>query len=307
MFVDNIIPALHALLEQGHRAALVTLLHIDGSSPRPQGSQLGVAENGQSVGMITGGCAENAVIAEALQCIENAENKIVRYGVGSPYLDVVLPCGSGIDLFIETRNSAQLVKEAHARQQQRELVWIAIDRSTLSSRLLDAPENTLDKEIVNCYEPDYRLMVFGEGPNLISFCKVAKASGFTISAYSPDQKSIDLLMEDDMEGHRVHRRSQFSSLAIDRFTAIITLFHEHEWENDILHAALNSDADYIGALGSRATHAARLQVLGAMPATRQSSDCIHGPIGLDIGATNPSEIGVSVLAEITAHRRSEIR
>ena len=305
MFVDNIIPALHGLLEQGHQTALVTLLHIDGSSPRPQGSQLGVADTGQSVGMITGGCAEKAVIAEALQCIQNAENKIVRYGLGSPYLDVVLPCGSGIDLFIETRNSAQLVREAHARQQQREPFSMAIDRSALSSRLLDAPESALETEIVNCYEPDYRLMVFGEGSNLISFCTLARASGFSISAYSPDQESIDILLQKEIDGHRIHRQSEFNSLAIDEFTAIITLFHEHEWEGDILHAALNSDADYIGALGSCATHSGRLQTLAAMPATRRSSDCIHGPIGLDIGATNPNEIAVSVLAEITAHRRSK--
>jgi xanthine dehydrogenase accessory factor len=304
LFVDNIIPALHGLLEQGHRTALVTLLHIDGSSPRPQGSQLGVADNGQSVGMITGGCAEKAVITEALRCIENTENKIVRYGVGSPYLDVVLPCGSGIDLFIESRNSAQLIRDAHARQQQREPVWMAIDRSALSSRLLDTPECALEMEIVNCYEPDYRLMVFGEGSNLISFCTLAKASGFAISAYSPDQESIDILLQKDIEGHRIHRRSQFDSLAIDAFTAIITLFHEHEWESDILHAALNSDADYIGALGSRATHTGRLQTLAAMRETKRSSDCIHGPVGLDIGATNPNEIAVSVLAEITAHRRT---
>jgi xanthine dehydrogenase accessory factor len=146
-------------------------------------------------------------------------------------------------------------------------------------------------------------MVFGEGSNLISFCTLAQASGFAISAYSPDQASIDLLLQEKIEGHRIHRQSEFDSLAIDEFTAVITLFHEHEWESDILHAALNSDADYIGALGSCATHSTRLQTLAAMPATRRSSDRIHGPIGLDIGATNPSEIAVSVLAEITAHRR----
>jgi len=295
------------MLEQGHRVALVTLLHIDGSSPRPQGSQLGVADNGWSVGMITGGCAEKAVIAEALRCLENDENKIVRYGVGSPYLDVVLPCGSGIDLFIETRNSAPLIREAHVRQQQRKPVWMAVDRAAPSSRLLDAPESALETEIVNRYEPDYRLMVFGEGANLISFCALAKASGFAISAYSPDQVSIDILLQKEIDGHRIHRQSVITSLAIDESTAIITLFHEHEWESDILHAALNSEADYIGALGSRATHSNRLQTLAALGATKRSSDCIHGPIGLDIGATNPNEIALSILAEITARRRGKMR
>ena len=88
---------------------------------------------------------------------------------------------------------------------------------------------------------------------------------------------------------------------------IVTLFHEHEWESAILHAALNSDADYIGALGSQATHNRRLQMLATLPATKRSADCIHGPVGLDIGATNPAEIAISVLSEITAHRRGKIR
>ncbi len=303
MFVDNVIPALNGMLEQGHRIALVTLLQVDGSSPRPQGSQLGVADDGWSVGMITGGCAEKAIIAEALQRIDNADNAIVRYGVGSPYLDVVLPCGSGIDVFIETRNSAQLIREAHVRHQQRQPVWMAFDRAALASRLLDMSEDALETDIVNRYEPDYRLFVFGEGANLIAFCTLAKASGFAISAHSPDQESIDTLLQKDIDGHRIHRRSEFSSLAFDEFTGVVTLFHEHEWESDILHAALNSPADYIGALGSQATHGLRLQTLATLGATEQPSSCIRGPIGLDIGATNPNEIAVSVLAEITAHRR----
>ena len=307
MFVDNVIPALHAFLEEGHRTALVTLLHIDGSSPRPRGSQLGVADDGRFVGMITGGCAEKAIVSEALRCLERSENKIVRYGDGSPYLDVVLPCGSGIDLYIETRDSAQIIGQAHVRQQQRESAWMAIDRSALSSRFLEHPDDALETEVTSRYDPDYRLLVFGEGTNLISFCAVAQATGVAINAYSPDRDSIDLLLQQGIEGHHIHRQSQFDSLAVDEFTAIITLFHEHEWESNILHAALNSDADYIGALGSKATHASRLQALAIMPETKRSADCIHGPVGLDIGATNPVEIAVSVLGEITAHRRGRIR
>lgn len=307
MFVDNVIPALHDLLVEGRRTALVTLLHIDGSSPRPRGSQLGVADDGRSIGMITGGCAEKAIVAEALQCLKNDANKIVRYGDGSPYLDVVLPCGSGIDLYVETRNSALIVRETYERQQRREPVWMAIDRPTLASRLLKHPDDALETEVVNRYDPDYRLLVFGEGTNLVTFCTVAQAGGITTTAYSPDQESIDRLTGQGITGHHIHRQSPFDALAIDEFTGIVTLFHEHEWESAILQAALNSDADYIGALGSHATHSRRLQTLATLPATKRSADCIHGPVGLDIGATNPAEIAVSVLGEITAHRRGKLR
>ena len=84
---------MNQISQSGHKIALATLINAEGSSPRPVGSQIGVADDGRSVGMITGGCAEKAIIAEAVRCIENVENKIVRYGKGSPYLDVVLPCG----------------------------------------------------------------------------------------------------------------------------------------------------------------------------------------------------------------------
>jgi xanthine dehydrogenase accessory factor len=184
---------------------------------------------------------------------------------------------------------------------------MAIDRPTLASRVLDHPDDALETEVVNRYDPEYCLLVFGEGTNLVTFCTVAQAGGVTTTAYSPDQESIELLKQKGIAGHHIHRQSQFDALPIDEFTGIITLFHEHEWEGAILKTALNSDADYIGALGSRTTHARRLQMLATQPATKRSADCIHGPIGLDIGAANPAEIAISVLSEITAHRRGKIR
>lgn len=303
MFVDNVIPALHEFVEDGRRTALVTLLDVVGSSPRPRGSQVGVADDGRFVGMITGGCAEKAIVAEALLCLERGENSVVRYGDGSPYLDVVLPCGSGIDIYIETRDSAQIISKSYIRQQNREPVWMAIDRQALSSRVLESPDRASESEFVHRYDPDYRLLVFGEGSNLIAFCTVAGASGLAVVAYSPDRESIDRLAQQGIEGHHIRAQDQIDVLAIDKCTAVVTLLHAHDWERTILHAALNSDADYIGALGSRATHAARLQTLAQMPTTKRSADCIRAPIGLDIGARNPAEIAVSILGEIIAHRR----
>ena len=95
----------------------------------------------------------------------------------------------------------------------------------------------------------------------------------------------------------------FSSVEIDEYCAVVTLFHEHEWESDILCAALNSRADYIGALGSRRTHENRLASLAELPTAARPPTMIKGPVGLDIGAQSPSEISISILAEIIAHRR----
>lgn len=305
IFVENIVPHLARYLEEGRQVALATLINVEGSSPRPIGSQIGVADDGRCVGMITGGCAEKAIVAEALTCLKHRENRLVRYGAGSPYLDVVLPCGSGLDIHFETRNAEAIVRSVHksldARTHATFLINVATKNATISGNLAVGPEAGFRK----IFEPDYQVFAFGEGPNLVSFCDAATAAGLLAKAYSPDQETCDFLNKNNQLCEYIHLRSNFSEIPIDRYSGLVTLFHEHEWEAPILHAALNSNAAYIGALGSRRTHKARLEAIGAMGPTRQAADKIHGPVGLDIGAKTPSEIAIAIVAEIIEHRRAE--
>ena len=86
----------------------------------------------------------------------------------------------------------------------------------------------------------------------------------------------------------------------DRRTAVVTLTHDPKLDDPALSAALRSPAFYIGALGSRKTHAARAEPPRRAPASATSDLArIHGPVGLDIGAMSPAEIAVSILAQIT--------
>jgi xanthine dehydrogenase accessory factor len=86
-------------------------------------------------------------------------------------------------------------------------------------------------------------------------------------------------------------------------SALVALTHDPKLDDPALVAALNSDVFYIGALGSKSTHAKRLERLRAHGFTDETLARIHGPIGLDIGARSPAEIAVSVLAEMTAQLR----
>ena len=304
-FVENVFPKLTRFIDRGERVAIVTLVNVDGASPRPIGSQIGVSENGDHVGMITGGCAEQAIAAEAIQCIKNGENKLVRYGEGSPYMDVVLPCGSGIDLYFETRNATEIAETVATLHAMRKPAFLSFDLDALSSMASETPMPSGPSQAREFeYKPDFRLYVFGEGANLISLCSIADQAGYDVVAFSPDADALAYLDRLKIAGQTIHREADFSAIEFDQYTGLVTLFHEHEWEIPILHAALNSDAEYIGALGSRRTHALRLDALSTLPETQRSFDDIHGPVGLDIGATNPSEIAVSVLAEIVKHRRA---
>ena len=92
-------------------------------------------------------------------------------------------------------------------------------------------------------------------------------------------------------------------LGIDAHTAFVALTHDPKIDDPALLHALSKDCFYIGALGSKKTHAARLERLKAQGASDAALARIHAPIGLAIGAVSPAEIAVSILAEITARLR----
>ena len=98
---DNILPDLAAWSERGERCALVTLVGVDGNAPRAEGAQMAVSETGQWAGYISGGCLEQAIALEAVQAIKAGKPRLLRYGKGSPYFDIQLPCGSGLDVLVE--------------------------------------------------------------------------------------------------------------------------------------------------------------------------------------------------------------
>ena len=100
-FRDNVFDDLAAWSAAGERTALATLINVEPTGPRPAGSQMGIAEDGKAVGFLSGGCVEAALIEEARQAIDAGANRTVRYGEGSPYMDIALPCGSAIDVFID--------------------------------------------------------------------------------------------------------------------------------------------------------------------------------------------------------------
>jgi xanthine dehydrogenase accessory factor len=94
---------------------------------------------------------------------------------------------------------------------------------------------------------------------------------------------------------------------LDRYTALVCLTHDPKIDDPALDAGLRAECFYIGALGSKRTHAKRVERLTAAGFSEAEIARIHAPIGLDIGAVSPAEIAVSVLAELVAVLRRERR
>ena len=156
------------------------------------------------------------------------------------------------------------------------------------------------------FNPPLRLVVVGAVHISQALAPMAKAAGYDVTiidprrafasaARFPDIKLIDDWPDDAM-----------AALAPDRRTAVVTLTHDPKIDDPALDEALKTDAFYIAALGSRRTHASRVQRLSEAGHSTDAIARIHGPAGLDINAITPAEIAVSVMAEMTQALRRKI-
>jgi len=280
----NLIATAIEWLEHGHQVALITLVNIEGNAPYPVGSQMLVKHNGEYSGQITGGCAETALAEQAIAVIKSGGNTHQRYGLNSPFFDIQLPCGSGIDVHFDVETSLTEFKQIHQHLCLRETVKTTLIHSNA----------TFEKN----YQPNERLIIFGQGAILISLAELSLQCGFEVICITPESKNSEQLLCSGINAHDLQTgRSLFSGYC-DAYTGLVSLFHEHELENTILEEALSTKLFYIGALGSKITHAKRLDVLSKSGLDINLTGKISGPIGIDINARTPTQIAISILAEI---------
>lgn len=302
-YKENVLPDLATWRRAGLKTALVTLVRIEGTSPRPLGCQMAVNENGQACGLITGGCAEAAIIAEAQHAIAEGANRCVRFGVGSPYMDVRLPCGSGIDVFFDATLNDDNLAALLAAQEERRLAAMSFDIEDCEAALCDPETHADENAYVKVYAPVTRLLIVGKGAVTPFTAQMAHAVNFEAHVFSPEKETLEEAKPFCAAIAHLTSDSPSNMPEVDRWTAVVTLFHEHEWELNFLAAALASNCFYIGALGSRSTHADRLAMLRDKGLGEENLKRISGPVGLDIGAKSPPEIALSVIAEIVEARR----
>ena len=168
------------------------------------------------------------------------------------------------------------------------------------SGILEAGGGKLFAQVHN---PPPRLLLVGAVHISQALAPMATMAGYGVSvidprrAFATDERFPGIDMRGDWPDEAM------AALKPDRRTAVVTLTHDPKLDDPALQAALRSPAFYIGALGSKKTHAARLQRLAAAGFTAADVARIHGPVGLAIGALSPAEIAISVLAQITAARR----
>lgn len=294
-----------AALKQGHKVTLVSVAKTWGTSPRPVGSLLAVSSSGQFYGSVSGGCVEEDLIerlvhepCETPQLIMYGETAEQRHHFG-------LPCGGVLQLIIEPMNNLEEVEQLINSIAYRQATYrsVKLNHSTPQSIAWQKHHEIELKDNVwrNIFGPTWRLLIIGAGETGQFLAQMAQGLGYEVLVSDPRpdyRKNWPLHDLPLLEGFP---DDIISAMKVDERTAIVAVAHDPKVDDMALLTALNSDAFYIGALGSQVNNQERRKRLQEHFGFSQTQvDRLHGPVGIYIGSKTPAEIALSILAEITA-------
>lgn len=304
----------------GRRALLATVVRTWGSSPRPVGSIMALCEDGAVVGSVSGGCIEDdlidrhtrayaqaaAAVPGGAHSIPNGPPAFVKYGISADEAHRFgLPCGGTLELLLEYDPDpallATLIAQLAAGRLMQRTVRLSDGAVTLAPT--QAPEDlAVDAvQLTNTFGPEYRMLLIGAGQLTEYLATMALFNGFAVTVCDPREEyrgswsvagaTVVSDMPDDV----------VLAFKPDRRSCVVALTHDPKLDDLALLEALNTEAFYVGGIGSRRNNEARrARMIEHFDQTEASLARLRGPIGIYIGSKTPPEIAVSVMAEILA-------
>ncbi len=336
--MKSIIPDIKRWQQAGkHDIAIATILETQGSSLRPPGTRMAITTTGDVAGSVSSGCVDGDVIAE-MEALFESGGPIRRpsYGISDERAwEAGLSCGGSIDLLVErwselydhlmTEIERQNAVGFASRTDRPEHLLHRADGETIGTLgnadldgqvLMDIAEMwpgpyakkhsyTQGEVLIEVIPPPPVLLIFGATDIAIPLTTIAGATGFNVIVSDARRAFLTEERFPDVELKFGWPQDVFQSDDLGLSWAVVVLFHDPKFDVPALTLALQSEAFYIGFLGSRKTQSDRRQEL--LDAGFKESDLnrIHGPVGLDIGGKEPELIALSIMAEIVAvrHRR----
>ncbi|NEV60945.1 XdhC family protein [Thiorhodococcus minor] len=297
-------------LAAGERVALVTVLHTWGSSPRPPGAWLAIRGDGSMVGSVSGGCVEQE-LAERYRSGQLGGGLPARVDFGVDRLEagrLGLPCGGRLALLVEELSAAAPIVALLDRLEAGELVARRVCLRTGEASLHAGggrPDFSADAQAVTkVLGPAWQLLLIGDGQLARNLARMARLLDYRVIICDPRELFADPEPLPDVDYSRLMPDDAVRAFCATPRSAIVTLSHDPKQDDLALSEALVSPAFYIGALGSKATAAARHERLLALGLESRQLARLDAPAGLPIGSKRPAEIALSILAGITAARNA---
>jgi xanthine dehydrogenase accessory factor len=296
--VEDLLPPLREFAHNV-RVALATLISVEGSSPRPLGSEMVIAADGRMAGYVSGGCVEAAVASEAAVAMAEGRPRLLDYGAGSSVIDIQLSCGGRIGIFVRElhRPSAYASSLAVARRERR-TVTVLSEAPSGARRIQDGVHDGNGTRYATVHRPPLRLVAVGADPVTLALARLAPFIGMEVvllRPYGPSEPPQDVVLT------RYDARAlpvALADLSLDDRTVVYSLSHDAEIDHAVAVHALNSPAFAVGVLGSQRKIGARIQRLKGEGVEEGALDRLHLPAGLPIGAQTPHGIAFSIIAQI---------
>ena len=282
--------------------ALATVVQLEGSAPRPVGTQM-LFEDAKALGYFSGGCLEADVARHAAAVVRSGEPALLVYGRGSPWIDIRLTCGGRMEIFVErvAPDDDAVGQLLQAMAERRPVTLLSNGRER---RVVDGADpapawQASDERLVLPYAPVPRLLVAGGDPTALAIATLAEQAGWEAAVLRPDYVPGDGTLTSisglDACLERIRRT--------DPWTAIVVATHEADVDHEMLSAALPSPAFYVGVLGART----RLPVrIGRLEQGGVDTARLHAPVGIAPTGKAPWEVAVSVVGEIMAAHQTRI-
>lgn len=303
----------------GRGAALVTLVEAWPGAPQPVGAQMVVDADGAAEGRVCAGCVEEQVARAAAEAVRANAKRLIELEVSDAEAQARgLACGGALRLLAEPVGAvvpaSLLEKLVEARQLARPIAYVTdVHEGTprlaagerFADRLREDRPGLEDdgRSFVAVHNAPLRLVMVGAVEIAQHLAPMALACGHTPVIIDPRP---GFALAEAFSGLQVRQSAPDEALLglrLNARTALVTLAHDPALDDPALVVGLETSVYYLGALGSRKSHAMRSDRLRDVGFTDKEIARIHAPVGLDLGGRHPGEIATSIMAGITQSLR----
>lgn len=340
--MQEILADLDRWQRDGEPLALATLVSVRRSAPRLPGARMLMTAAGLMSGSISAGCVEADILEHAMRVLRDSEPMLARYGISDEQgFDVGLSCGGEIEVLIEPfrESEAWTAVREQVRGQRPAVLALGLRPQRIAARPLaivgESAVGSIDPALdgliadeatsvlaegaakvvtlpfgdeqaevfIQAFAPPQHLFIVGATHVATTLSRLASEVGYAVTVVDarsalatperfPDADDVIAGWPDDALKERT----------LDSQTSVVVLTHDPKFDLPVLEIALRSDARYIGAMGSRKTHARRVEHLRKQGFSEADIARIHAPVGLDLGGQTPEELALAILGEIVAAR-----
>jgi len=295
-------------LDNGSKIFLVTVAGTWGSAPRRPGSVMAIHPDGRFIGSVSGGCVEDDLAQQMLKGeFEHGMPRIIEYGVTREQIQRIgLPCGGRLKLLLERIDSARQMRKLLQTVESRQLISRHVCLNTGEASLRPSRDD-IDfqfdgQNLIKVFGLRWRMLLVGAGELSRRVAQLAMTLDYAVTLCDSRPEYADSWQVNGTDFSTMNTADAVTALHPDPRTVVLALSHAPALDDPALAVALQSNAFYVGALGSLKNQQARLSRLQQKGLSSTQLARLHGPVGLDIGSRTPAEIAIAIMAALVAER-----